>query len=271
MKRSLRLLFALCATGLVLTACGGSGSGNSSSNSNAPVALDIFAAASLTEAFTTIKTNYEEANPKVILTFNFAGSNTLSQQILAGAPADVFASADTQNMDKVQKQSLVNDPQTFAKNKLEVIVPKANPANITTLKDLANKGVKIAVADASVPVGQYTLEVLNKMAKSSEYGPAYESAVKANFVTQETSVKGVLQKVQLGEVDAGYVYVSDAYSAKDDVKGITIPDQFNVIAEYPIATLKSSSNQSAADAFIKYVLSPAGQAVLKDYDFIPVS
>ena len=269
MKRSLHVLFALFATGLVLTACGGSGSGDSS-NSDAPVALDIFAAASLTEAFTTIKTNYEEANPKVILTFNFAGSNTLSQQILAGAPADVFASADTQNMDKVTKEDLVNDPQVFAKNKLEVIVPKANPGNITTLKDLANPGVKIAVADASVPVGQYTLEVLGKMGKSSEYGAAYETAVKGNFVTKETSVKGVLQKVQLGEVDAGYVYVSDAYTAKDEVTGITIPDQFNVIAEYPIASVKSSSNQSAADAFIKYVLSDAGQAVLKDYDFIPV-
>jgi molybdate transport system substrate-binding protein len=266
----MRVLLALLAVGLVVTACGGSSGSDNSTGTNAPVALDIFAAASLTEAFTTIKENYEEANPKVILTFNFAGSNTLSQQILAGAPADVFASADTQNMDKVQKQSLVNDTKIFAKNKLEVIVPKSNPGNISTLKDLANKGVKIAVADASVPVGQYTLEVLDKMGKSSEYGPSYVSAVKANFVTMETSVKGVLQKVQLGEVDAGYVYVSDAYTAKDEVTGITIPDQFNVIAEYPIASLKSSSNQSAADAFIKYVLSPAGQAVLKQYDFIPV-
>jgi molybdate transport system substrate-binding protein len=232
------------------------------------VTLNVFAAASLTAAFGEIKTKYEAANPNVTVTYNFAGSNTLATQITQGAPADVFASADTKNMEKVN--TLVNTPQTFAKNKVVVIIPANNPGNIKTLHDLANKGVKIAVAGPSVPVGNYTLEVLSKMGQSSEYGPAYESAVKANFVTQETSVSGVVQKVELGEVDAGYVYVSDAFSAGSKVSSIDIPDQFNILADYPIATVKDSKNLSTAESYVQYVLSPDGQAILAKFHFIPV-
>ena len=130
--------------------------------------------------------------------------------------------------------------------------------------------MKIAVANSSVPVGNYTLQVLNKMGQSSEYGPAYESDVKANFVTQETSVSGVIQKVELGEVDAGYVYVSDAFSAGSKVMSIDIPDQDNILADYPIATVKDSKNPSTAESFVQYVLSPNGQAILTQYHFIPV-
>jgi molybdate transport system substrate-binding protein len=273
MKRSVHALFMLLVACMLLAACGSTSSSSSGSATPtpAPVKITVFAAASLTEAFGEMKTQYDAAHPNVTITFNFAGSNTLAQQIVNGAPADVFASADTQNMQKVVTPGLVNTPQTFARNKVVVIVPANNPANINTLHDLAKSGVKIAVADVSVPVGNYTLEVLNKMGQSSAYGPAYESAVKANFVTHETSVKSVLQKVQLGEVDAGYVYVSDAFSAGDKVKSITIPDEFNVVADYPIATVKASSNQSAADSFIQYVLSSDGQAILAKYHFIPVS
>jgi molybdate transport system substrate-binding protein len=235
----------------------------------APVNINVFGAASLKAAFGEIKTKFETANSNVTVTYNFAGSNTLAQQITSGAPADVFASADTKNMEKVS--SLVNTPQIFAKNKVVVIVPANNPAHIKTLHDLANSGVKIAVANSSVPVGNYTLEVLSKMGQSSEYGPAYESAVKANFVTQETSVSGVIQKVQLGEVDAGYVYVSDAFSAGSKVMSITIPDQYNILADYPIATVKDSKNPTQAEAFVQYVLSSDGQAILAKYHFIPVS
>jgi molybdate transport system substrate-binding protein len=232
------------------------------------VTINVFGAASLTAAFGEIKTKFEAANPNVTVTYNFAGSNTLATQITQGAPADVFASADAKNMEKVS--SLVNTPQTFARNKVVVIIPASNPGNIKTLHDLANKGVKIAVANSSVPVGNYTLEVLAKMGQSSEYGPAYESAVKANFVTQETSVSGVVQKVQLGEVDAGFVYVSDAYSAGSKVSSIDIPDQYNILADYPIATVKDSKNPSTAESFVQYVLSADGQAILAKYHFIPV-
>ena len=272
MKHFPRVLFLLVAVCMLLASCGSSSSSGSTTPTStptpAPVTLNVFGAASLTAAFGEIKTKYESANPNVTVTYNFAGSNTLATQITQGAPADVFASADTKNMEKVN--TLVNTPQTFAKNKVVVIIPANNPGNIKTLHDLANKGVKIAVAGPSVPVGNYTLEVLSKMGQSSEYGPAYESAVKANFVTQETSVSGVVQKVELGEVDAGYVYVSDAYSAGSKVSSIDIPDQYNILADYPIATVKDSKNLSTAESYVQYVLSPDGQAILAKYHFIPV-
>ncbi len=277
MKHYPRIMFLLVAVCILLASCGSSSSNTGSSSSTtptptptaAPVTLNVFGSASLKAAFDEIKTKFEAANPNVTVTYNFNGSNTLAQQITSGAPADVFASADTKNMTKIS--SLVNTPQTFAKNTVVVIIPANNPGNIKSLHDLANKGVKIAVANSSVPVGNYTLEVLNKMGQSSEYGPAYESAVKANFVTQETSVTGVVQKVQLGEVDAGFVYVSDAYSAGNKVSSITIPDQNNVIATYPIATVKASAHLSTAEAFVAYVLSPDGQAILAQYHFLPAS
>ncbi len=277
MKHFSRFMFLLVAVCMMLASCGNSSSSTGSNSSTtptssptaAPVTLNVFGAASLKAAFGEIKTKFEAANPNVTVTYNFNGSNTLAQQISSGAPADVFASADTKNMDKVS--SLVNTPQTFAKNKVIVIIPANNPGNIKTLHDLANKGVKIAVAHSSVPVGNYTLQVLNKLGQSSEYGSAYESAVKANFVTQETSVTGVVQKVELGEVDAGFVYISDAYAAGSKVSSISIPDQYNVIASYPIATVKASAHQSTAEAFVAYVLSADGQAILAQYHFLPAS
>ena len=273
MKHYPRILFLLVAVCMLLASCGSSSnsaSGSSTTPTPTPVKLTVFAAASLTAAFGEIKTKYEAANPNVTVTYNFGGSNTLVQQIINGAPADVFASADKKNMQKAVTPGLVNTPQTFVRNKVVVIIPANNPGNITSLHDLAIKGIKIAVAGPSVPVGNYTLEVLNKMGLSSEYGPAYESAVKANFVTQETSVSGVVQKVQLGEVDAGFVYVSDAFSAGSKVRSIDIPDQFNILADYPIATVKTSTNASTAESFVQYVLSPDGQAILTKYHFIPV-
>jgi molybdate transport system substrate-binding protein len=279
MKHFLRVLFLCVLASMLLVACGSSTSSSGTSTTPTPnatatpasVTITVFAAASLTKAFGEIKTQFEAANPNVTVTYNFAGSNTLAQQINNGAPADVFASADEPNMKKVTDAGLASNPQTFAKNKVVVIIPANNPGNIKTLHDLANKGVSIAVANSSVPVGNYTLEVLNKMAQSSAYGPAYESAVKGNFVTQETSVTSVVQKVQLGEVDAGFVYVSDAFSAASKVKSIDIPDEFNVLADYPIATIKASTHASTAEPFVQFILSPAGQAILTKYHFIPVS
>jgi molybdate transport system substrate-binding protein len=256
---------------MLLASCGSSSSSSTSTPTPtaSPVTLNVFGAASLKTAFEEIKTKFEVANPNVTVTYNFGGSNTLAQQITSGAPADVFASADTKNMAKVS--SLVNTPQTFAKNTVIVIIPANNPGNIKSSHDLANKGAKIAVANSSVPVGNYTLEVLDKMGQSSEYGSAYESAVKANFVTQETSVTGVVQKIELGEADAGFVYVSDAYTAGSKVSSITIADQYDVIASYPIATVKASTHSSAAAAFVAYVLSSNGQAILTKYHFLSAS
>ena len=265
MRRPLHVIFVLALAAALLAGCGGSSSSNNTSSSGKPSTITVFAAASLTDAFDAIKTGFEEENPDTIVTFNYAGSNTLAQQIQQGAPADVFASADTENMDEVK--DLVDTPKPFTTNTLVVIVPAANPGKITNLHDLAKEGVTIAVGDPSVPVGNYTLEVLDKMAASPDYGPKYKAGVKKNFVTQETSVRNILQKVQLGEVDAGYVYVSDAFSAGDEVKSIEIPADFNIKAEYPIATVKNSTNPDAAQSFMEYVLSPAGQKTLKDNGF----
>lgn len=277
MKRSLRaaVVSILILLGLLLAACGGgsttTGSGGSTPTaaSQAPVTLNIFAAASLTESFNQIATQYKTAHPNVTLKYNFNGSQILVQQIVNGAPADVFASADTTNMKKATDAGLVTTPKIFAQNKITVVIPASNPGNITSLKDLAKKGEKIVVAAPAVPVGKYGLQVLDNMGKSSQYGPAYESAVKANFVSQEDNVKAVVQKVQLGEADAGIVYVTDAETAPaNKVKLIDIPDNFNVIAQYPIAAVKSSKNASEAQDFVQYILAAGGQSVLEKYGFI---
>jgi len=264
------LLFLLLAT--FVAACGGATPTTSSPTAApAPVTLNVFAAASLSNSFKEIATQYQAKHPNVKITYNFNGSQLLVQQMSNGAPADVFASADVANMQKASQGNLVNDSQIFAKNKLTVIVPASNPGNITTLKDLARKGVKLDIAAPAVPVGKYALQVLDKMGQSSDYGTTYEGAVKANVVSQEENVTAVVQKVQLGEVDAGIVYSTDAVAAADKVKFIDIPDNFNVIAEYPIAVTKNAAHATEAQSFVQYVLSADGQAILTKYRFIGVT
>ena len=204
--------------------------------------------------------------------YDFDGSQILENQLAGGAAADVFASADHLHMQKATDAGLVGASQIFAKNKLIVIVPESNPAKIYTLKDLAKKGVKIDVADSSVPAGQYSLQVLDNLGKSAGYGLAYENSVKANFVSRETNDAAVVQKVQLGEVDAGIVYQTDVTPAiANKVVAIDIPANFNVIAEYPIAVTKGTAHANEAQAFVSYILSSDGQAVLAKYHFITVS
>jgi molybdate transport system substrate-binding protein len=270
-QRVLPLTFLLL---LVLSACG-SQTTNGQSNTNAsptaaPVSLTVFAASSLTTAFNDIKTAYHTAHPNVTITYNYNGSQALEQQIANGAPDDIFASADLTNMQKASSANLVGPSQIFAKNKLTVIVPASNPARLHVLKDLANPGVKIDVGGPSVPVGKYTLQVLDNLGHASDYGTDYENSVKANFVSQEENDAAIVQKVQLGTVDAGIVYVTDVTPANaTKVTQIAIPDQFNVIAQYPIAVTKSSTHASAAQAFVQYILSSQGQAILNKYYFLP--
>ena len=266
--RSALLLFVMLCT-LLLAACGGTTTGTGTATTTAKTTLNVFAAASLTESFKAIVTKYQQAHPNITIKLNFAGSQILEQQIASGAGADVFASADQVNMKKASDAGLVGTAQVFVKNRLTVIIPAGNPGKINSLKDLARKGVKIDIEAPAVPAGKYSLQALDKMAQSSDYGPAYESAVKANFVSQETDVKSVVNKVQLGEVDAGFVYVTDVTTAvTSKLKMITIPDNFNVIAQYPIAVTKSSAHASDAQAFVQYVLSSPGQDVLQQYHFI---
>ncbi|HEX6109629.1 MAG TPA: molybdate ABC transporter substrate-binding protein [Ktedonobacteraceae bacterium] len=273
MKRSLRLFLLLLSFCILLAACGGSTTTSSSTTPTpAPITLNVFAAASLTESFTEIGTAYQQQQSNVTVKFNFNGSQILEQQIANGAPADVFASADQANMQKASDAGLVNTPQVFVKNRLVVIIPTSNPGNINSLKDLANKGVKIDLEAAAVPAGKYSRQALANLSQSPDYGSSYANAVLANVVSEEQNVKAVVQKVQLGEADAGFVYLTDVTSAvASKVKTIDIPDPYNVIAQYPIAVVKSSQHLSDAQSFMDFVLSPNGQAILKKYNFIIIN
>ena len=271
MKRPLHLFLFSIVVCLLLAACGGSSTSSGTPTPSPSVTLNVFAAASLTESFNEIASTYHQMYPNITIKPVYNGSQILEQQIASGAPADVFASADTANMQKASQAGLVGTSQIFVKNRLVVIIPLSNPGKIMSLKDLARKGVKIDLEAATVPAGKYSRQALINLSKSPDYGANYGSTVLANVVSQEDNVKAVVQKVQLGEADAGFVYVTDAFSASGKVTVIDIPDPYNVIAQYPIAVVKSSSHASDAQAFMAFVLSPAGQAIMKKYQFIPVN
>lgn len=236
-----------------------------------PVTLTVFAAASLTDAFGEIGKNFEAAHPEVKVTFNFAGSQQLAQQLGQGAEADVFASANKKQMDvAVQAGRVVSGTaQTFVRNRLVVVLPKENPAQISALADLAKAGIKLVFADKAVPVGQYALDFLDKATSDGSLGAGYKAAVLANVVSYEENVKAVLTKVTLGEADAGIVYTSDITTAAGDkVQRIDIPDALNTIATYPIALISNSPHVELAQQFVEYVSAPEGQALLVKYGFI---
>jgi molybdate transport system substrate-binding protein len=233
-----------------------------------PRTLTVFAAASLTNAFTEIGKDFEAANPGVTVTFNFAGSQALRTQIEQGAAADVFASANKTEMDTLVTDALVaqDAPQVFLNNKLVVILPSNNPAALENLEELAKPGIKLVIAAEEVPVGKYARQALDAM--NGQFGSDFKDKVLANVVSNEDNVKQVVAKVQLGEADAGIVYTSDAVAAPE-LKTIEIPVELNVIAKYPIATLSNSANADLATAFIDYVLSGDGQSVLQKWGFAP--
>jgi molybdate transport system substrate-binding protein len=210
----------------------------------------VLAAASLQESFTALGKTFEAAHPGTTVKFSFAGSSALAQQINAGAPADVFASAATKNMTQVTEKGGASNPTNFASNTMEIAVPPSNPANVTGVDDLAKSSVKVALCQTQVPCGA-TAATVFKNAKIT---------VKA--VTLEPDVKSVLTKVELKEVDAGVVYVSDVKAAGAKVKGIEIPAAVNATTEYPIAALTKAPNQAGAAAFVALVLSPEGAAAL---------
>lgn len=238
-----------------------------------PVELTVFAAASLNAPFTEIGRMFEVDHPELVVIFNFAGSQQLARQINEGAPVDIFAAADHQPMDSLVAAGSITAAASrgFARNRLAAIYPLQNPAGLDEWADLSNSGLKLVIAAAEVPVGGYTLEFLDKAAADPAYGPAFKAGVLQNVVSYEDNVSAVLTKVILGEADAGVVYVSDISGENAAKVGrLDIPEAFNVIAVYPIAPIRDSRNPEAAQAFIDLVLSPAGQAVLGDYGFLPV-
>jgi molybdate transport system substrate-binding protein len=234
--------------------------------------LTIFTAASLTEAFKEMGANIEQANPGTKVIFNFAGSPTLRTQLAQGARADVFASADEPNMQGAQKEgTIASEPRLFVRNQLVAIVPAANPAQVMRLQELAKPGVKLVLTNKEVPVGNYARQALTKMSQDAAFGSEFATHVLANLVSEETNVKQVVAKVQLGEAHAGIVYSSDVTPAvRGAVKVLAIPEPFNVIAHYPIAVVRDAPNAAGARAFIDYVLSPAGQAILTKHGFLAV-
>src|SRR5713101_18932 len=252
-----RVVFALAA--VLLAACGSS-SGNASTSPSLSGTVSVFAAASLTAAFNALGTDFQGANSGVTMKFNFAGTPTLLTQIEQGAPADVFASADTANMDKLKGDGFTSGtPQVFARNKLEIVVAPGNPKGITGLADLAKPGVIYITEAPTVPASKYALQAL-KMA-----------GVTVTPKSLETDVKSVVGKIELGEADAGIVYTTDIRAAGSKVTGVSIPDADNVIATYPIVAVKATTNSPAANAFIAYVLSAAGQAKLQSFGFLSAS
>jgi len=232
--------------------------------------LTVFAAASLTDAFGEIAAEFDAANPGVTTVFNFAGSNQLATQINEGAPVDVFASANRAQMDTAVESGRINAdaPVIFVTNRLVVVIPADNPGNIQSLQDLAAPDTLIVLAAEAVPVGQYSLEFLDLAAADPAFGESYKDDVLANVASYEENVRSVLNKVSLGEADAGIVYTSDLVGV-ENVSSLDTPDEFNVIATYPIAALNDSAYGDTAAAFVDYVLSDAGQAILANYGFGP--
>jgi molybdate transport system substrate-binding protein len=272
MNRS-RWLIILMLLMAALTACGGATPASpAATNTSAGTTgeLTVFAAASLTDAFKAIGQQFRAANGGASVTFNFAGSDQLATQINQGAPADVFASANKKQMDVVIKagEIISGAEHTFARNRLVVVYPKGNPAKLVALKDLANPGLKIVLANKSVPVGGYALDFLGKASKLPEYTEAYSPTVLKNVVSYEENVKAVLSKITLGEADAGIVYTTDAATVTDgSISTLSIPDNLNTIATYPIAAIKNAKNADLAKKFVEFVLSPHGQQILAKYGF----
>jgi molybdate transport system substrate-binding protein len=241
------------------TASGSSSSSSPSASASGSAAqtgaITVLAASSLKGTFTQLGKQFEAAHPGDTVKFSFGASSTLATQINSGAPADVFASASTKNMDQVVTPGNASKPQNFAKNIMEIAVPPSNPAKVTSVNDLAKSSVKVALCQPQVPCGVVAAEVF-KNAK-----------ITVKPVTLQPDVKSVLTQVELGNVDAGVVYVTDVQAAGSKVKGVMIPANVNATTTYPIAALTHSKEQSIAQAFVAYVLSPPGEQVLKAAGF----
>jgi len=234
--------------------------------------LTVFCGAGLTGAFSEIGQLYENSS-ELAVNFNFDGVPALRAQIEQGAYADVLVSANLKHMNALKAENYIDNStvEIFAKNKVAVIVPNDNPANISNLTDLAKPGTKILIGTKDLPAGDYALQVLDKLANDSRYGAAYKDAVMANVVSEETTVNRIVSKVALGEVDAGFAFISDVSpDMVGKVARIAVPDEYNVVGEFPIGMLKQSEHPQEAQSFMDLVMSEEGQAILNKYGFIPV-
>ncbi len=246
---------ALVLAALAAASCGSdSGSGGGED----PTRITVFAAASLTGAFTELGEAFAAENPGIEVTFNFAGSSELVAQIREGAPADVIASADLANMARLRDASGIDgEPVTFATNAAEIVVEPGNPRGITGVADLASGDLVVVQCAPEVPCGSYAEQIFAN------------AGVTVTPSSYEENVRAVVTKVTLGEADAGLVYRTDVLAAGADADGVAIPVDINVVAEYPMALVAEASNPVGARAFIDFVLGPAGQQILADAGFGP--
>jgi molybdate transport system substrate-binding protein len=220
--------------------------------------ITVFAAASLTDTFGEMADSFEEENLGATIKTNFGASSALREQILAGAPADVFASANTSNMDQlVDADAVAGEPEVFVTNQLEIAVPAGNPGGVDGLDDFAKADLAIGLCAEEVPCGQFGREAL----ANAGVTPAQD--------TDEPDVRSLLTKVEAGDLDAGLVYHTDVLAAGDEVEGVEVPEEFNIIAAYPLAALSASGNADLAAAFVEFVLSDEGQSILGSYGFMP--
>jgi molybdate transport system substrate-binding protein len=256
-----RRAIALVLLAALLSACWSRVGASPSTNTTT---ITVLAAASLTEAFDQIGRRFEAAHPGASVRFSFGPSDGLAAQIQAGAPADVFASASPTWMDAVADDPGVLDRVDFARNRLVVVTPADDPAGIASIEDLADPGVKLVLAAEGVPAGDYAREILHQA--------GIATAALANVVSNEEDVKGVIQKVLLGEADAGIVYITDVTpEVRDRVREVPIPDTLNVVATYPIAVVAGSSHPRLARDFVAFVSDPASgaAAILHRLRFLP--
>lgn len=251
---------------LALVGCGGGSEYGGASEAGGQI--NVFAASSLTDAFGEMKESFEEQHSGAEVRLNFAGSSTLLTQLQQGAPADVFASADEEKMDTAVEDGLVEDPQDFVTNELVVIVPEGNPARIEQLEYLARPGLRLVLAEESVPVARYTQQVLEKA--NAQYGPDFAQRVLSNIASREVDVKAAANRVSVGDADATFVYRSDITpDLEERVRVIEIPSDLNVTATYPIARTTSSSNPELAGEWVRFVTSEEGERILTEWGFEP--
>ncbi|MEU5892684.1 molybdate ABC transporter substrate-binding protein [Streptomyces sp. NPDC047461] len=262
-RRTLRLTGAGAAALLALTACSSSDSESAGSDTSASASaklsgtVNVFAAASLKESFTTLGKEFEKAHPDTEVTFNFGGSDTLAASITNGAGADVLAAASPKTMKIVTTAGdATGTPATFVRNQLEIATLPGNPDGITSLKDLTESGLKVVLCDAEVPCGAAAQKALDA------------AGLKLTPVSYEQDVKSALTKVELKEADAAVVYKTDVRAAGDKVEGVDFPESADAINDYPIALLKDAPNAAAAKAFIELVQSAEGQKVLTAAGFL---
>ena len=249
------LVLALTAV-LAASACGGSlGSGSAGPSGGT---LDVFAAASLTNAFGDLERTYEQRHPGWKVRLNLAGSDQLAAQIEQNAPADVFAAASPRYPEQLQGENLLGKTTAFATNSLLLVTPTSNPAGIRTAADLEQGDAKVVVADAAVPLGAYTEDVLGNLGIDE---------TRLNIVSKEQDAEAVLAKLTSGEADAGFVYVTDALSQKAKLREIGFPASADATATYPIGIVSDSKHTKAAQQWIDLVMGPHGQAVLERFGF----